>query len=90
MFLMDARQLHPDPVDYQLIAFSNACQILTCFCDILAACDENFRDLADLIDCIADLITFSVTGCMGAQIEHELKNAPPPIGQQSLVVQMDR
>jgi len=35
------------------------------------------RQAADVIDCIADLVTFSVAGCMGAQIEHELKSAAP-------------
>jgi hypothetical protein len=70
---MDARSLRPDPVDYQLIAFSNFCQILSCICDIAACFYEDLRELAQLIDCIADMITYSVVGCMGAQVEHELK-----------------
>jgi len=73
--LMDAHQLHPDPTDYQIIRFSNCCQILSCICDILACFDESFAQLAAIIDCIADTITASVAGCMGAQITVELKKA---------------
>jgi hypothetical protein len=75
MLVMDARQLHPDPVDYQLMAFSNFCQLLSCVCDLLACFCEELQDLAQIIDCCADLITCSVVGCMGAQLEHELKQA---------------
>ena len=34
---------------------------------------EEARDIADLINCIADIFTMSVGGCMGAQVHHEIK-----------------
>jgi hypothetical protein len=72
--IMDAKQIHPDPIDYKIIAFSNFCQLLSCFCNILACFFEELRECAQIIDLIADLITASVAGCMGAQINVELKN----------------
>lgn len=35
--------------------------------------EPSFRDLADLIDCIADLFTCSMMGCMGAQLSAQIK-----------------
>ena len=55
-------------MDYQLIEFSNFMQALSCICHILAMCDGSFRELAVLVDLIADLVTFSVAGCMTAQV----------------------
>mmetsp|Transcript_13516 Transcript_13516/g.36104 ORF Transcript_13516/g.36104 Transcript_13516/m.36104 type:complete len:212 (-) Transcript_13516:288-923(-) len=80
MHVMDKKMLQPDPVDYQLIAFSNCMQLLSCVCDILSIFFEDFRECAEIIDCVADLITCSVAGCMGAQIECEL--APTPTAYQ--------
>ncbi|KAG8470175.1 hypothetical protein KFE25_008596 [Diacronema lutheri] len=77
LHIMDAKQVRPDPMDWQIIAFSNYCQILSCICDILACFFEELRDLAALIDCIADTITAVVAGCMGAQINYELKQTGP-------------
>jgi len=71
--LMDMKDIHPDPTDYQIIQFSNFCQLLSCICNILAIFMPELEDLANLIDCIADTITASVAGCMGAQIAAELK-----------------
>jgi hypothetical protein len=73
LHLMDAKQLRPDPMDYKIIAFSNFCQLLSCFCNLAAMCCSGLDDLAQLIDCIADIITGIVAGCMGAQINYELK-----------------
>lgn len=73
--MMDSLALRPDPMDYQIIQFSNACQILSCFCNIAAICVAELRDLAALIDLVADIITFSVAGCMGAQIHHQLTHS---------------
>jgi hypothetical protein len=77
LHLMDAKQLHPDPWDWKIIAFSNCCQILSCICDLAAIFFEDLRELAAIIDCIADLVTASVAGCMGAQISYELKTGAP-------------
>jgi hypothetical protein len=32
------------------------------------------QDLAQIVDCIADIVTYSVAGCMGVQINTELKS----------------
>lgn len=73
LHIMDAKQVQPDPMDWQIIAFANCCQLLSCFCDILACFMEEFRELAQIIDCIADTIMIIVAGCMGAQLNIELK-----------------
>lgn len=70
---MDSKNLRPDPMDYQIIAFANCCQLLSCICDIASMFAENLREAALIIDLIADLVMCSVAGCMGAQIHHEIK-----------------
>jgi len=40
----------------------------------LAIIDSSFRDLADILDFIADLVFLSTHGCMYAQTKYELKN----------------
>jgi len=45
ILLMDVLKLQPDPVDYQMIAFSNACQVLACICDVLSMFIEDLRDV---------------------------------------------
>lgn len=73
MHMMDSKNIRPDPMDYQIIAFANCMQLLSCICDIAACFDDSFREVAMLIDLIADLVMCSVAGCMGAQIHHEIK-----------------
>jgi hypothetical protein len=72
LHLMVKKQLRPDPMDYQLIACSNALQIISQIADIVAAFFEPAKEVAHVIDLIADLFTCSVGGCMGAQIYHEI------------------
>jgi|EP00908_Phaeocystis_cordata_P007523 hypothetical protein len=71
--LMDKKQIRPDPMDYQIIGCSNCLQLISWVLDIVAMFVEQARDLAHIVDCIADLFTLSVAGCMGAQISHEIK-----------------
>jgi len=71
--LMQTKRLRPDPCDWQLIQCSNCLQLLSCILDIVAIFFKPARDLAHLVDCIADAFTCSVAGCMAAQIEHEIK-----------------
>ena len=70
MYVMDRYQLSSDPCDYRLIRLSNCLQMLSCFCDLLAcACDNgNIRQLAILIDHLADLMYHCVSSCMTAQV----------------------
>jgi len=71
--LMDKKQIRPDPCDWQIIWCSNCLQLLACILDIVAIFVDEAREAAQIVNCIADLVTFSVAGCMGAQIHHEIK-----------------
>lgn len=70
--LMDKRSLRPDPIDYQIIAFANCLQLISCLCQIAALAFEGLEQAAEAIECVADAVSCSVAGCMGAQIHHEL------------------
>ena len=94
LYVMDMKSLRTDPMDNQIIQFSNCLQMLSCFCHLLAIFDDQFREAAALIDLVADLVTASVAGCMGAQIQHELmkdrKIAPGPLGAPPKAEEMER
>jgi hypothetical protein len=75
IYVMDAKNLHPDPVDYQIIRFSNCMQILACICNILAMIVDEIRPLAQLVNCAADITERCVLGCMAAQIDLEVKHS---------------
>ena len=72
--VMDAYRLTPDPCDNRIIAFNNFMQILSCICNILAMVERSFRDLAMIIDLIADVVFLGMMGCMTAQVHAELKH----------------
>ena len=74
IYVMEAKRLHPDPVDYQIIHCSNRLQMASCICHVLAIFRPEFRDAAEILDCIADTFTAMVNGCMCAQIIHEMKD----------------
>ena len=72
-------------------------QLTACIFHILAIFIDALREAAQIIDCIADLFTCSVAGCMGAQIHHTIKNdnKVAPIVQGTVVgapenAEMDR
>ena len=69
---MDQKSLVADPVDNQIIRFNNCVQCLSCICDCLAMCNEDFKDAADCVDTIATQVFFCVAGCMTAQMFLEL------------------
>jgi len=71
--LMHSKRIRPDPCDYQIIACSNCLQLIACILDIIAIFVEQLREAAHIVDLLADLVTCSVAGCMGAQIYHEIK-----------------
>ena len=52
-----------------------------------ALLDHNFQEAANLIDLIADIITLSVAGCMGAQIYHEVKTDPNARGPANQAIE---
>mmetsp|Transcript_16292 Transcript_16292/g.37967 ORF Transcript_16292/g.37967 Transcript_16292/m.37967 type:complete len:234 (+) Transcript_16292:108-809(+) len=86
LYIMDNQNIRPDPVDYQIIAFSNCMQILACICHIASCIVPALDNLADLISCIADMITLTVTGCMGAQISLQIENDQKNVGQVQVAV----
>lgn len=72
MHLMDKYDLSSDPCDNQIIRFNNFMQMLACICEILACIEPAFRDLADIIGCIADLVFIATASCMNAQGHYEI------------------
>ena len=75
LHIMDVKRIQPDPCDWQIIAFSNALQCLSAIVNIIAIFVEQLRDAAEIIDLIADLVTLTVAGCMGAQVYHEVNKS---------------
>lgn len=73
LYVMDADDLSPDPCDYKIIRCSNCLQYLSCLCHVLACFFEELRECAQVVDCIADCFTFSMAGCMGAQLCAQIK-----------------
>ena len=80
MTLMDQYDLVSDPCDNRMIRFSNCCMYLSCICNVLAIFIDGFDQAARIIDLIADVVYAIVSGCMTAQVIHELnyqtKNNP--------------
>eukprot|EP00045_Choanoeca_perplexa_P022984 m.11542 g.11542 ORF g.11542 m.11542 type:complete len:205 (+) comp9840_c0_seq1:61-675(+) len=76
MYVQAERQIQSDPCDNRIIRFTNCMQCLSCICNILACFDDSFRELARIIDLIADVIYCMVQACMQAQTHHELKLHP--------------
>lgn len=71
-YVADHYQLRSDPCDNRLIQFNNCLQALACICDILAIFNESYRDLAQVIRLIADLVFWMLQACMQGQIHYEL------------------
>ena len=55
-----------DPCDNHSTACSNCLQLLPCFRNSLAMFDPSFSELAQLIDCVADLAFLVTLSCMFA------------------------
>eukprot|EP01031_Cornospumella_fuschlensis_P031791 gene31791-38430_t len=72
MYVMEKYDLTSDPCDYRLIRINNCLQILACVCDILAIFIADLRNLANIIDMIANIFYHCVSGCMTAQVAHEV------------------
>lgn len=50
------RSIETDPCDNRIIRFNNCMQILSCICHILAIFIAELRELAQIIDCIAQIV----------------------------------
>ena len=76
--LMDNKQIRPDPMDWQIIQYSNFLQLVSCIFSIVAAVSgkRELEEAATLLDLIADCFTLSVGGCMAAQVHYELNKTP--------------
>jgi len=74
MFVMDSRNIVPDPCDNQIIRFNNCIQLLSCVCHIAAIFVAELRDVAQIIDFIADMVFLTTQACMTAQADLELKH----------------
>merc|ERR1712096_182800 len=73
MEVMQKENIMPDPCDGHLITASNACQCLALICEYVAD-----SETADSVRCLADLVTYSVLGCMNAQTLNELEKRQAP------------
>ena len=74
-YMMDTRQIQPDPVDNQIIRCHNALQCLA-FIFELAACisrDAEVIDAAAAIRTLADCVYVAVLSCFAAQVKAELR-----------------
>ena len=73
-YMMDTRDIKPDPCDNRLVRCHNFMQCLACICE-LAAClsgDDGVADAASIIRVIADCMYVSIMACMTAQVAAEL------------------
>ncbi len=52
-------------------------QILSCICDIASLFVEEARDFAFLLRVTADVVFYTLMGCMSAQVTHELDFRAP-------------
>lgn len=75
-WVMYNHQIEIDECDGRLIALSNALQILSIVCNVIAAFNPDFQDAADCVDFIADLVYWVVSSCMMAQTNLQLKKHP--------------
>jgi hypothetical protein len=87
-YTMEKYDLQSDACDYRLIRINNCLQILSCICQIAALIDESFRELAQIINCIADIFYHTMTGCMTVQVAKEIdyqRSIPEPVTQITVV-----
>lgn len=73
MYTMDRFDISSDPCDRRIIRFNNFMQLLSCICDIIAIFEPSFRDLAQIIRFIAELVYWVTAACMNTQVNYELK-----------------
>lgn len=70
--VMEHYDLMPDPCDNRLIRMNNCIQLFACVCHVAAIFNRNLRALANIIDCLADVMFWTTTGCMTAQVDAEV------------------
>ena len=72
----EAYSLGLDEDDVRLIRCSNCLQIFSCLCTIVACLTPCEGDdmIARVVDCVADVVFCCVSGCMTAQVYHEINH----------------
>lgn len=80
MLMQDRYQIVPDIMDYKLIQFNNCVQCLAIIIDIAAAIvgSEELRQARQIVDFIAHVVFWMLSGCMTAQMHYELNYDGPP------------
>jgi hypothetical protein len=71
---MQKFSLTADPCDYRLIWLNNWLYCLACICDIAAIINDKFRQLSNILHLISDVFYHTISGCMTAQVAHELNH----------------
>ncbi|KAJ1416933.1 hypothetical protein B484DRAFT_352105 [Ochromonadaceae sp. CCMP2298] len=81
-YVMERYDIGSDPCDYRLIRINNCLQLLSCICSVMAIFCDELRQLAWIINRIADLFYQCVSGCMTAQtafeVEYQMNHPPSP------------
>mmetsp|Transcript_11115 Transcript_11115/g.24691 ORF Transcript_11115/g.24691 Transcript_11115/m.24691 type:complete len:221 (+) Transcript_11115:148-810(+) len=72
IYVMERYDLGSDPCDYRLIRINNCLQMIACFCTVASYIMPELRDIAQLINLIADVFYHTVSGCMTAQVAYEI------------------
>lgn len=85
LYVMDKHNLGFDPCDNRLIRLNNCLQIFACICTILAMFIPALRDCAQCLRLTADLVFWTLMGCMSAQIQYEVEYQKVNQGQGQAV-----
>jgi hypothetical protein len=72
IYVIEKYDLSSDPCDYRIIRINNCLQILACVCQVAAIFVPDLREVARIIDTIADIFYHCVSGCMTVQVSHEM------------------
>ena len=60
--IMDKYGLMPDPCDNRIIRMNNCLLLARCICDIAAIFDKNLRHAAQVLDCLSEILFWSMLG----------------------------
>ena len=73
-YMMDTRDIKPDPCDNRLVRCHNCMQCAACLFELAAyfSGSEDVQDAAGVLRCIADCMYVSIMSCMAAQVQAEL------------------
>lgn len=69
---MEKYQLTADPCDYRLIWCTNMLMMISCMFNLIGVLVKEAREIARVIDFIADVVYHVVSGCMTAQVSVEV------------------